>query len=153
MEALGFSNEIKKISGGFRVISKFVLPNNLRADHIVVGSSGIWLINVKDDGGKIIFNGEEIYQDDKILNGLMTKTLEMAYALTSYLKQKLNKDLKVAPVVAFSSPRADLSEMPKQVRGVFVSSRKDAVSLVENTDFQLIDQKTIEEASDLLAKK
>ena len=153
MEISGFAKDLHKISGEFHVVSKFTFANGVQTDHIVVGSSGVWMITVKDDEGKIIFNGDDLIQGGVILTGLITRSLEKSYGLASYLKQKVGRDIKVAPVIAFSSLRADLTEMPKSVRGVFISSRKDAVSLVENTDFQLIDKKTIEEIYNILSKK
>lgn len=151
-ETMGFGKDIRKISAGSYVVSKFVLPNHAKTDYIAVGSSGVWLVTVKDDGGKIMFNGDELLQDGVVLGGLITQSLEKAYSLTGFLKEKLGRDIKVAPVIAFSSLQADLSEMPKSVRGVFISSRKDIVSLVENTDFQLVDSKTIEEIYNLIKK-
>ncbi len=152
MEAMSFSREIRKMSAGFHVISKFVLSNKLKADHIVVGSSGVWLISIRNELGKMTFNGDEILQNQDILKGLISASLEKAYTLTGYLKEKLGRDIRVAPVIAFSSTRADLKDMPKQVRGVFISSSKDTVPLIENTDFQLIDKNTIEEVYNILKK-
>lgn len=151
-ETMGFAKDIRKISGGFHVVSKFILPGKFKADHVIVGSSGVWLVTVKDDWGKITFNGDELLQDGVVQAGAITRALEMAYSLTGYLKEKLGREIKVAPVVAFSSSRIDLSEMPKTVRGVFISSRKDIVSLIENTDFQLVDKNTIEEVYNIIKK-
>lgn len=151
-EMMGFAKDIRKISAGSHVVSKFILPNRAKTDFIAVGSSGVWLITVKDNDGKLIFNGDELLQDGVVQAGLITKSLEKAYALSSFLKEKLGRDIKVAPVIAFSSPQADLSEVQKSVRGVFISSRKDIVSLIENTDFQLIDTKTVEEIYNLIKK-
>lgn len=151
-ETMGFAKGMKKISKGFHVVSKFVLPNNLKADYVVVGSSGVWIVSVQDNHGKIMFSGDELIQDGIGMGGLITKSLERAYALSGFIKEKLGRDVKVAPVIAFSSAWADLSEMPKTVRGVFISSAKDTTSLIENTDFQLIDTKTIEEIYNIIKK-
>ena len=68
------------------------------------------------------------------------------------LKEKLKRDFIVTPVVAFSSPKADLSSVPKTMRGVYASSRKDIVQLIENTDIQLVDQNSIDEIYKILKK-
>lgn len=150
-EIVGFSKDIHKLSDGFHVLSKVVLPNNLKADYIAVGSSGVWLINVKDGDGPIIFNGDDLIQKDVVLKGLLTKVLEQSYALAEFLKQNLNRDFRIAPVIAFSSPRANL-DVPKIVRAVYISSRKDIVPLIENTDIQLIDKNTSDEIHRILRK-
>jgi hypothetical protein len=150
IDSLNLSRDVRKLSDSFRLISKYSLPNGLKADYIIVGSSGVWLIVVKDDMGKLSFDGDELSQDEIILRGLLTQSLERAFALSNLLKQKLNRTFIVTPVIAFSSPRADLGSIPKIVRGVYLSSRKDVVSVIENTDVQLIDKNTTEEIFKLL---
>jgi len=149
-ETMGFSKDVHKLSDGFHVATKVSLSNNLKADLVVVGSSGVWLIDVKDNDGKIEFNGDDLVQDGLVLKGFATKVLEKSYSLADFLKKKLNRDFRVAPVIAFSSPRANLDLVPKMVKGVYVSSRQNTVSLVENTDFQIIDKNTIEEIYGLI---
>lgn len=151
-DALGLSRDMHKISKSFYLIPKVSLSNNLKADYVVVGSSGVWLIVVTGDKGTIAFNGDELVQDSVILKGLITKSLEKAYSLASFLKEKLNKDLMVTPVITFSSQKVDLGSIPKIVRGVYLASRKDITSVIENTDIQLIDKNTIEEIYKILKK-
>lgn len=152
-ENMGFSRDVHKLSKSFHLISKVSLPNNLKADYVAIGSSGIWLIDVKDGDGVVTFNGDELVQKDIILNGLITKVLEKSYAMSDFLKKQLNRDFKVAPVVAFSSSRAKLSSVPKSIKNVFITSRVDTVALIENTDFQLTDNNTIEEIYKILKNK
>ncbi len=149
---LNFSIDIHKLSEGFQLASKVSLSNNVKADYIAIGSSGVWLVNIKDSGGMISFNGEELVQNEKVLKGLITGSLEKSYSLAQFLKKNLSRDFIVTPVIAFSSLKADLNSVPKTVRGVRISSRPDIVSLIENTDVQLIDQKTSEEIYKLLKK-
>ena len=151
-EMMSIGKDIRKISGGFRVVSKVSLSNNLKADYAVIGSSGIWLLNVRDNGGKITFNGDDIVQNERILKGLLSEALEKSYALANFIKDKIGRDFIITPVITFSGLKADFVEMPKAVRGVYVVPRKDIVSLIENTDIQLIDQKTIEDIYKILKK-
>lgn len=152
-EMVSFSKDLHKISNSFYVLTKVTLSNDLKADFVVVGSSGVWIINVKDDSGRVDFNGDDLVQEGVVLKRLLTQVLEKSYYLADILNKKLGRSVKVAPVLVFSSPRADLAVAPKMVRGVYISSRQNIVSLVENTDFQLIDKNTIEEIHKLLKKK
>lgn len=151
-EMMGFARDIRKVSSGFHVAAKAGLPNGLKADFVVVGSSGVWLVTVKDDKGKITFNGDDLIQDGTVLKGILTQSLEKAYSLAGMIKEKLKREFIVTPVVAFSSPQADLGSAPKIMRGVYVSSRKDVVQLIENTDIQLVDQRTAEEIDKMIKK-
>ncbi|MDO8496666.1 MAG: nuclease-related domain-containing protein [bacterium] len=152
-ETISFSKDLHKISDSFYILTKVTLSNDLKADFVVVGSSGVWIINVKDDSGKVDFNGDDLVQEGVILKRLLTQVLEKSYYLADILNKKLGHSVKVAPVLVFSSPRADLATAPKMVRGVYISSRQNVVSLIENTDFELIDKNTIEEINKLLKKK
>ena len=149
-EIMGFSKELHKLSDGFHLASKVALPNNLKAEHVVIGSSGVWLIDVKDNDGKVEFNGDDLVQENVVLSGVITKVLEKSFTLADFLKKKLGREFKVAPVIAFSSFKANLDTVPKMVKGVYISSRKNTVSLIENTDFQIIDKNTIEEIYKLI---
>lgn len=152
-EGIGFSKNIHKVSSSFYLLTKVSLSNDLRADFVVIGSSGAWMVNVKDSDGPVDFNGDDLVQDGVVLKGLLTQVLEKSYSLADTLNKKLGRSVKVAPVIVFSSPRTDLATAPKMVRGVYISSRQNVVSLIENTDFQLIDKNTIEEIHKLLKKK
>jgi len=151
-QTMSFGRDIKKISGIFWIASNVSLSSNLKADFVVVGSSGVWLVSVQDDGGKIEFNGDDLVQNSIILRGLLTKTLEKAYSLAGLIKRNLNRDFIISPVIAFSSPQASLESVPKSVRGVYLASRKDIVSLIENTDIQLIDENMIKEIYSIISK-
>ncbi len=153
VETVSFSKDLHKISDSFYISSKVTLSNDLKADFVVVGSSGVWIINVKDDSGKVDFNGDDLVQEGVILKRLLTQVLEKSYYLADILNKKIGHSVKVAPVLVFSSLGADLVTAPKMVRGVYISSRQNIVSLIENTDFELIDKNTIEEIHRLLRKK
>jgi len=152
MEAVNYAKNIKKIADGFKVVPNFLLKNNLKADYVVVGSSGVWLVTVQVGGGKITFSGDDLVQDGKVMGGLLTEALSKSYTLAGLLKEKLSRDFTVTSVVAFSSPLADLELMPNIVRGVYVASGKNSIALIENTDVQLIDKNTIEEINKILKK-
>ena len=152
-EGITFIGELKKISKGFHVVPAVALPNNLKADYVIVGSSGVWLVIIQDGSGKIIFDGDDLIQNGQVLRGLLTKAHEKSYSLAGVLKEKLGRDIIVASVVAFSSSSADAGSVPKTVRGVYIVVRKDLVPLIENTDMQLIDQNTIEEVNKILKNK
>lgn len=152
-ETINFSKDLHRISDSFYILTNVALPNDLKTDFVVVGSSGVWMVNVKDGDGSVDFNGDDLVQNGVVLKGLLAQVLEKSYSLADILNKKPDRSVKVAPVIVFSSPRADLATAPKMVRGVYISSRQNIVSLIENTDFQLIDKNTIEEIPKLLKKK
>ena len=151
-DMMGFGRDLKKLEKGFQVLSKAKLPNSAVADYVVVGPSGVWLVTAKDKGGKVSFNGDELVQDDTVLKGIITQSLQKSYTLSQLLKSKLNRDFKVAAVVAFMSSKIDLGDMPNMIRGVYITSRQKTNSLIENTDVQILDVGVIGEIVKTLKK-
>src|SRR3989344_3705780 len=49
-EMMIFSREIRKLSDGFLLASKVSLDNKLKAEYVAIGSSGVWLVDVQDNG-------------------------------------------------------------------------------------------------------
>ena len=144
-DMMGFGRDLKKLEKGFQVLSKPKLPNNAIADYVVVGPSGVWLITTKDMAGKVSFNGDELVQDNAVLKGIITQSLQKSYTLSELLKSKLSRDFKVAAVVVFISPKIDLGDMPNMIRSVYITSRQKVNALIENTDVQILDSGIIGE--------
>ena len=144
-DMMSFGRNIKKLEKGFQVLSKPKLPNNAVADYVIAGPSGVWLITAKDKEGKVVFNGDDLVQNNVILRGIITQSLEKSYILSELLKSKLNRDFKIAAVITFISPKVDLADTPNMIRGVYITSRQKINDLIENTDVQILDTGTIEE--------
>jgi|SRR3989338_9441352 len=149
-ELMMFGKEVRKVSKGFIVIPKVKLPNNLDADYVVIGSSGIWLITTVEGDGKVTFNGEDLVRDNAVLGKLITKALEKSYALSGLLSKDFNRNLIVAPIIVFINKSADISSLPGSIRNVHIVSVKNIVKLIENTDSQILDEKIIQEISNFI---
>jgi len=149
-DAIGFSRELKKLSDSFRFVSAVELSGGQKADHVIVGSSGVWLLMIQEGEGDVYFNGDDIVQNQIVLRGLISNTLEKSYSMAVHLKKNLNKDFRVTPVLVFSNSKVKLVQMPNVVRGVHVAVSQDVIALVENTDVQLVDKNTIDEIYNLL---
>ena len=149
-EAMSFAKNLKKISKGFRTVAQVSLANNRKADFVIVGSSGIWLLEVKLGDGKLEFNGDDIIQDGATLKGLIGQLLEKSYSLNNNLNKRFGRDFSVTPVIVFSNHKINTDSIPKKIREVYISSGSNAVALIEDTDVQLIDQNTTEEIYNFL---
>lgn len=151
-ESFMLGASLKKMSANFHLISNFKLPNGARADYILIGSSGVWLLTVIDDDGKISFNGDDLVRENVVLKGLLARSLEKSFSLANIIKDSIKRNIVVSPVIVFSNNRAVFDSIPKSIRGVYIIAGKDAASLIENTDAQLIDKNTIEEIGKILKK-
>ncbi len=90
-------------------------------DFVVLGPTGLYSVEVKSHGGRIEYNGTEltrngyIFQEKNILKQALGEALE----LQDYLKQKLNEDIFVTPVLVFSSRQAFV-EVKNPVTNIYV---------------------------------
>lgn len=151
-ELMNFSSNLKKVSEGFEVFSKVPLSNNMTADYVVVGSSGIWQITVREGPGKVEFNGEDIVHATRVLKGSITSSIEKSYSLAALLKKELNRDFLVASVIAFSNKWIVMDSITDKIRDVYISKGDNVRKLIEDTDVQILDPKTIKEISALIDK-
>lgn len=97
------------------------LVNRGNIDAVVVGPSGIWTIEVKSHKGKITFENDHLlikgHQPEK---DFLKQTYAESMALKDLLIGKLGYDIKVNPVLAFSSNKAYLKFGLHPQKGVYV---------------------------------
>jgi len=139
---IGLDRNLKKLPREFAVLKRIKLSYGISLDYVVVGPSVIWIFIVEDQEGKVVFDGDELSQDGKILKGLITRALEKLYTLREFLKNHLKRDFGVAPLVIFSNPRADIESVPQVIRGTYVASARTVISLVRDFKGETIDEET-----------
>jgi hypothetical protein len=72
-------------------------------DHVVVGPSGVFLVETKSHSGKVTSNGDTL-----LLNGhapekdIIKQTWSQTFHLKNLLKERLGKEIPVKPVLCFS---------------------------------------------------
>ena len=104
-------------------------------DHVVIGTSGIFLVETKSHGGKVTAEGNKL-----LLNGnptdkdFINQTWSQTYQLKSFLKEQTGKEYQVKPVLCFSKAFVQLRQA---VKGVAVVNSKFLNELLQRQKPQL----------------
>lgn len=91
-------------------------------DHVVIGTTGIYLIETKSHGGRVTAEGDML-----LLNGnppdkdFIKQTWSQTYQLRNFLKEQTGKEYQVKPVLCFSKAFVQLRQ---PVKGVAVINAK-----------------------------
>lgn len=122
LKGLEGEGEVRKILeklSGFYHIKDIVIGNRGNIDFAVIGSSGIWTIEVKNTKGKIWFNGDELE-----VGGYRTNYLSQAYAEAKTLEKiflkKYQKEIHAKPVIVIANKKAKISFGKRQIKGVYI---------------------------------
>jgi hypothetical protein len=91
-----------------------------RIDHLVIGSTGVHVVEMKSWPGQLAVDGDQLYVDGRLREGAADDVLRAAAAVQDALVGEL-KPLRVSvtPVLCFD--RLDMPRFQRRVRGVEVT--------------------------------
>jgi hypothetical protein len=129
------SDQLRKLPPEFSFVSDISIGGRGNIDKIVFGPTGVWVLEVKSHQGRIRT------QDPKFIKQVWAES----YAVRNLIKEKLNLDITVQPVLVFSSPRAKLHFGFNKVEGVYVIGKSwlnDLIIMhpVSNLDRDIVSQ-------------
>lgn len=94
-------------------------------DFIVVGPTGVFVVEVKSHGGKIEFNGDQLTKDGEYLEKDCLRQVEIQYqGLHDYLLQETSEDIFVHPILVFSNHWANVRFGIKKIRFIHIVKKK-----------------------------
>jgi hypothetical protein len=111
----------------FRVLSDFVDGEKGNTDFIVVGETGIWVIEVKNlKAGKITYRPNGLlYNGDFPINNnngknVMAQVHAEAIALQAHLLNVFQKIFSIQRIIVFSNPHSEMHFWDRPVDNVFI---------------------------------
>ncbi len=111
---------LKELSSDYNVVQDLNISNHGNIDFVVLGPSGIFAVEVKSHYGDIGFDGQSLTNNGKKFEkDFLKQAKREAVELNKYLKEVLNKDFFVQPMVVFSSKVA-IHFGTKLLNGVYV---------------------------------
>ncbi len=122
---------LNKLPNEYHRYYDILVINRGNIDAVVVGPTGICTIEVKSHSGKIRFEDNELK-----INGYRPEKdfLKQAYAeaavLKDYISTKLGQEIKVHPILVFSSRRAWMKFGMYPIKGVYVINAKWLIKLI-----------------------
>ncbi len=105
---------------------------NNDTDFIVVGPTGIFVIEVKSSTGKIDFDGQRLTINGRPFIGKdpISQVWGEALSLRQYLLEKTDKEVFVNPAVVFSSKKVGLRFGLNKQRGVYIIQKQWLLDLI-----------------------
>ena len=104
------SDELRKLPPEYTFISDVSIGSRSNIDKVVNGPTGIWVLEVKSHQGNI----------QKPNQQFIKQVWAESFAVRDLIKEKLNLDITIQPVLVFSSPRAKLRFGFNKIEGVYV---------------------------------
>lgn len=129
-----------KLPESFITITDIVPGGIGNVDEVIVGPTGIWVIEVKSHAGKITFDGRELRRNGELFKkDFLKQVWNQVNAVRDILKRDLNKDFFIHPVICFSDRDAKLRLGLRPVKGVYIIGRKWLKRLILENSTKLSD--------------
>jgi hypothetical protein len=109
-------------------------------DLLIIGPTGIFLLEVKSHSGKIDFDGIELTRNGTNFKekNFLSQILKQVYNLRDYLKEKTGKEYFITPVIVFSNKYASMHFGLKPVyKNVCVVQKRFLKDLILKNNSQL----------------
>lgn len=128
---------LRGLDDRFRVLGSVVIGNKGDMDFVVVGPTGVWVIEVKSHKGRIRIEKGQLLRDNKIFDkNFIRQVWGATYALKDALKQRVPMNLHIQPVVVFSSPYAKLGVELNKLEDAYVIGIDQLIRLIERQEVQ-----------------
>ena len=136
------------------IILRNIVPGRIgNIDEVIVGPTGIWVVEVKSHTGKITFDGRELRRDNELFEkDFLKQVWKEVYALGDILKNELKKDFFIQPVICFSDSDAELHFGLKPIKGVYVIGLDWLKKLILRGLHEKLNQRQIKEIVRVLRK-
>lgn len=148
---LGVKLTLKGLDDRFRVLGSVVIGNKGDIDFVVIGPTGVWVIEVKSHKGRIRIENGRLLRDGKQFDkNFIRQVWGATYALKDELRGRFPKTLHMQPLVVFSSPYAKLGIEWNKTEDVYVVGLDQLVRLIERQEVQRLTADDIERITDAI---
>lgn len=142
---LGVRMTLRGLDDRFRVLGSVVIGKKGDIDFVVVGPTGVWVVEVKSHKGRIRAEGSILLRDGKPFDkNFIRQVWGATYALKDALKDRFPGKVFIQPIVVFSSPYAKLGVEWNKVEDAFVIGLDQLIRLIERKEAQRLNAEEIE---------
>lgn len=140
---------LRGLDDRFRVLGSVVIGNKGDIDFVVVGPTGVWVVEVKSHKGRIRVENNRLLRDNRPFDkDFLRQVWGATYALKDELKRRISKTLHIQPVVVFSSPYAKLGIEWNKADDAYVIGLDQLIRLIERQEAQRLTAGEVEEITD-----
>jgi len=114
--------ELKKLTNSYLIFQDIKIPNGKgNIDFVVLGPTGIFLIEAKSHSGNITFNGKELLiNNHQFEKDVLKQTMWQSLELHHFILGKSNEDYFINPILVFSSNHARMKFGIKPIKNVCI---------------------------------
>jgi len=125
---------LKKLSDDYSVFYNVNLYDRGNIDFVVLGPCGLIAIEVKSHSGNITFENGRLLRNGYPFKekDFMVQVTNEALSLKHFLKEKIQKDIFVNPIIVFSSKHANEKFGLNPINNVFVVQKEYLIKLIES---------------------
>ncbi len=126
-------------------------PGKWNIDHIFIGPTGAFAIEVKAHKGVISYLDGKLKRYDQDISGFLGQAKKGSVFINQLIKERLNKDYFVIPVLVFPNAKMDNSTN-HQIENVWVGGRGFEKWVIDNCN-NVLSREEIEEITNLFKEK
>lgn len=149
-------SRIQGLGKEYFTIRNIFLADTIRIEKVIVGPTGVWVIEPIVVDGKITFRNSELLRNGSIVIPSELEQLKnKSGAVYDMLILRMRKDCTVHPVLMFKNKKADVRCGNEKIGGVYATHEKNLSSLIAsfpkryNKETLERIQKTIQDANTL----
>lgn len=125
------NNAIYALQNNISIFTNIYLQNKKISDYILVGPTGIFIVDIKSQDGPIAYNGNELTRwkqpfETNIINLIKNN----AQILNNFIQNTLNINCNVIPVIVFSDFRTTVSFNLNSLEDIYVIQLKSLQKLI-----------------------
>lgn len=155
MQGAGGEKEVRLVLKGldnrFRILGSVVIGRKGDMDFVVVGPTGVWVIEVKSHKGRIRVEGKTLVRDGKQFDkNFVRQVMGASYALKDALRHRIAKQVHIQSVVVFSSPQARVGVEWNKLDDVYVVGIDQLTRLIERKEVQRLTTDEVERIFDAI---
>jgi len=118
------------LNSDYKIFSDFQ-PGKWNIDHICIGPTGIFAIEVKAHKGTISYVNDKLKRNNQELDGnYLGQTKQGSVFLNQLIKEKTNKEYFVVPVLIF--PNAKIDGINHKIENVWIGGRGFEKWIIQN---------------------
>lgn len=121
---------LMKLGDDYRIISDFQTGRG-NIDHICIGPTGIFAIEVKAHRGIINYIDGKLKRNNEDINSFLGQTKAGSVFLNQLIKERLNKEYFIVPILVFSNAKIDGSICHK-IENVWIGEGGFEKWIIEN---------------------
>lgn len=155
LQGLEGENDIKdefpKFPPSYTFVRNIETENQGNFDYVILGPTGIWMVEVKSHKGYITFNGDTLLRHGQPFEkDFLKQTYRESKVLEQMIQEQLHMSIPVQPVLVFSSPKAHMKLGQGTYKGVYVIQRSWLMSLITKGNGKYLTIKTMKKITEFI---